>query len=52
MENRPLWTALERIRREDLARFYMPGHKGRMPEPFSQAALYDVTEISGADSLY
>ena len=52
MENRPLWTALERIRREDLARFYMPGHKGRMPEPFSQAALYDVTEIAGADSLY
>ena len=52
MENRPLWTALERIRREDLARFYMPGHKGRMPEPFTQAAPYDVTEIAGADSLY
>ena len=52
MEQGPLWTALERIRREDLARFYMPGHKGRMPEPFSGAAPYDVTEIAGADSLY
>ena len=52
MGERPLWTALERIRREDLARFYMPGHKGRMPEPFAQAALYDVTEITGADNLY
>ena len=52
MGDKPLWTALERIRREDLARFYMPGHKGRMPEPFAQAALYDVTEIAGADNLY
>lgn len=52
MGDRPLWTALERIRREDLARFYMPGHKGRMPAPFTQAAPYDVTEIAGADSLY
>ena len=52
MGTRPLWTALERIRRADLARFYMPGHKGRMPEPFTQAAPYDVTEIAGADSLY
>lgn len=30
----------------------MPGHKGRMPAPFQQAAPYDVTEIAGADSLY
>ena len=52
MGERPLWTALERIRREDLARFYMPGHKGRMPVPLEQAAPYDVTEIAGADSLY
>ena len=52
MGTRPLWTALERIRREDLARFYMPGHKGRMPAPFTQAAPYDITEIAGADNLY
>lgn len=52
MGSRPLWTALERIRREGLARFYMPGHKGRLPEPLTQAAPYDITEIAGADSLY
>ncbi|MGI5897268.1 MAG: hypothetical protein ACOX6U_10000 [Oscillospiraceae bacterium] len=30
------------------ARFYMPGHKGRYPLNGS----YDITEITGADSLY
>lgn len=30
------------------ARFYMPGHKGRFP----LEGGYDITEITGADSLY
>ena len=48
----PLREALETILEEDRARFYMPGHKGRLPFPLEDAAPYDITEIEGADSLY
>ena len=45
----PVFDFLENYRKEDYARFHMPGHKGRAvlgPEPM------DLTEITGADSLY
>ena len=48
----PLRQALEEINREGRARFYMPGHKGHLPWPLTEAAPYDITEIQGADSLF
>ncbi len=33
-------------------RFHMPGHKGVLPPPLDKAALFDITEVAGADSLY
>ncbi|MEG1686577.1 MAG: aminotransferase class I/II-fold pyridoxal phosphate-dependent enzyme [Angelakisella sp.] len=48
----PLFDALEQLRDEGCAPFYMPGHKGRLDYPFTDAAGYDLTEIPGADSLY
>lgn len=52
MEQMPLRERLEEIRARDLARFYMPGHKGHLPAPLEAAAPYDITEIETADSLY
>ena len=34
------------------SRFHTPGHQGILPEPFSEIAKYDVTEIDGLDDLY
>lgn len=48
----PLRETLEMILEEDRARFYTPGHKGKLPFPLEDAAPYDITEIEGADSLY
>lgn len=48
----PLKSALDKILALEKLRFYMPGHKGRMQEPFNQIAPYDITEITGADNLY
>ena len=45
----PLRQALEEINREGRARFYMPGHKGHLPWPLTEAAPYDITEIQGAE---
>nr|WP_325200850.1 amino acid decarboxylase [uncultured Oscillibacter sp.] len=45
----PVWDFLRGYQNAGLARFHMPGHKGRGPlgcEP------WDITEIQGADSLY
>ena len=45
----PIWDFLRRYQAGGMARFHMPGHKGRGPlgcEP------WDLTEIPGADSLY
>lgn len=39
---------LEQNKKSGPARFYMPGHKGTCPLD----AAYDITEITGADSLY
>ena len=50
--NTPLRNRIEKILKEDKTRMYMPGHKGRMAEPFTTIAPYDITEIEGADSLY
>jgi arginine/lysine/ornithine decarboxylase len=30
----------------------MPGHKGRLPAPWEGAAVWDITEVDGTDSLY
>lgn len=39
----------EQYARSDITRFHMPGHKGK---PLVGAEPLDITEISGADSLY
>ena len=36
---------------QDFARFHTPGHKGFLPY-IPEISKYDITEISGADSLY
>lgn len=46
-----LFSAMEDYVKKDMARFHMPGHKGSMAV-FGEAAKYDLTEISGLDSLY
>lgn len=33
-------------------RLHMPGHKGSLPYPLTEAARWDLTEIPGTDSLY
>lgn len=48
----PLLSAVERYIRKGSARFHMPGHKGAWTPPVGGAALYDITEVAGADSLY
>ncbi len=52
MSDTPLFSAVNKILSEKRCRFYMPGHKGIMQEPFTEIARYDITEIDGADSLY
>ena len=52
MSDTPLFSAVNKILDDKRIRFYMPGHKGVMDEPFSEIAKYDITEIDGADSLY
>lgn len=46
--------ALDGYRRQDTARFHMPGHKGTGMSGFfsSGLAAWDVTEINGTDNLY
>lgn len=46
----PIWHFLQRYCQAGNARFHMPGHKG-VPGPLGCEA-WDITEISGADSLY
>ncbi|MBQ5810030.1 MAG: aminotransferase class V-fold PLP-dependent enzyme [Clostridia bacterium] len=45
--NTPIRDFIENYIKSDSARFHMPGHKGR-----GKAEKMDITEISGADSLY
>ncbi len=45
----PICDFIKRYNNEDISRFHMPGHKGTS---FIGCEKYDLTEISGADSLY
>ncbi len=47
--NTPIVDFLKGYRREGMARFHMPGHKGAGP---LGCEGFDLTEIKGADSLY
>ena len=44
----PIADFIREYSRAENARFHMPGHKGRGGD----VTAYDITEISGADSLY
>ncbi|MCI8443390.1 MAG: amino acid decarboxylase [Provencibacterium sp.] len=48
----PLLAALERQLSLGRSRLHMPGHKGHLPFPLSEAARYDFTELPDTDSLY
>ncbi len=48
----PLAGAVEAYLAKGLARFHMPGHKGRAEGLFAEISEYDITEVEGADSLY
>lgn len=54
----PLYKAVTEYIERDTARFHMPGHKGlglrasAEKIPFSDAYRFDITEVTGADSLY
>ncbi len=48
----PLTQAVGDYLEKGLARFHMPGHKGRAEGLFAQISEYDVTEVKGTDSLY
>ena len=45
----PIWDFLQKYRQAGARRFHMPGHKGAGP---LGCETWDITEISGADSLY
>lgn len=49
----PLLDFLEGFINSETSRFFMPGHKGNHPDfIFNEISRYDITEISGADSLF
>ena len=50
----PLWDAVRAYGERRTARFHMPGHKGNGAEsdPLFPVYQYDITEVTGADSLY
>lgn len=51
--NTPIYTFLQNYAKGNPLRMHMPGHKGRSPVPeLAGAYAYDLTEISGADSLF
>ena len=45
----PIFDFLKKYSHSDMSRFHMPGHKGKS---FLGCESLDITEISGADSLY
>ena len=45
----PIYDFLRRYNGADMARFHMPGHKGK---PFLGCEPLDITEVHGADALY
>ena len=48
----PIAQALQEYIRKDLSRFHMPGHKGRGEGILKEIYPYDITEVTGMDSLY
>ena len=49
----PIYEYLKNVVQEDISRLYMPGHKGNHPyDCMKEMSRYDVTEMTGADSLY
>ncbi len=50
--NTPLYDFLEKYAGSNTLRMHMPGHKGRAFGNFGSIYPYDITEISGADSLF
>lgn len=49
----PLNDFLTEFIKADISRLFMPGHKGNHPyEVLREISRYDITEITGADSLY
>lgn len=45
----PIFDFVKRYAKSDVSRLHMPGHKGR---GFMGVEQFDITEISGADTLY
>ena len=52
--NTPIYDFVKKYVSSQTVRAHMPGHKGRdvTGSPFSDAYLYDITEIDGADALF
>ncbi len=50
--NTPLYKAVKNYIDKDMARLHMPGHKGVLPDFLQQVAPFDITEVTGADSLF
>ena len=44
----PIYDFVKEYSERDVARFHMPGHKGRGPLDIER---FDITEITGADTL-
>ncbi len=49
---KPLQNAVEQYIQKDMARFHMPGHKGKGSGVWKEILRYDITEVEGADSLF
>ena len=47
--NTPIADFVRGYEKQNMARFHMPGHKGK---DYLGCEKYDITEVAGADSLY
>lgn len=52
MNKTPIAKAIEDYINKDYSRFHMPGHKGQTLPIFGDIIKYDLTEVTGTDSLY
>lgn len=52
MGTTPLYQALLQQQESGRSRLHMPGHKGMLPSPLTEAASFDLTELPLTDSLY
>ena len=48
----PIMDAVNKYINRNSVRMHMPGHKGNFKGIFSEISSYDLTEITGLDSLY